>query len=110
MSCGSSSMLCLRKNPPSGAIRGSFLILNTGPVCSLRARSWSFIASAFTIIVRNLKMLNGRPWSPTRAWRKKMGPLEVSLIRTATLIRSGERITSAPAETKMSKRRLTERW
>ena len=33
--CGSSSMLVLRRNFPIGVMRGSFLILNTGPVASL---------------------------------------------------------------------------
>ena len=55
-------------------IRGSLVILKTGPRTSFRCSSSARRSSASVRIERNLTTSNGRPWSPTRRWRKKIGP------------------------------------
>src|ERR1035437_4657849 len=53
-SWGSSSMLVFLRNLPTGVIRGSFLILNTGPLTSFKCSISRILFSASTTIVRNL--------------------------------------------------------
>ena len=53
-SWGSSSRLVLRRILPTRVMRGSFLILNTGPVISFFASSDSSSLSALGCIVLNL--------------------------------------------------------
>src|SRR5438105_2500637 len=58
---------------------------------ALTVRSW--------VMERNLRMRNGRPNSPMRAWRKKMGPGESSFTAIAIAtsgIASTARPTAAP--------------
>ncbi len=83
-SCGSSSIEVRRSSAPTGVIRGSFRVAPTEP---------SSLGS--TVIVRNLKMWNGRPLKPIRAWRKNTGPSEVSRIASAVSAISGPATTSA---------------
>src|SRR5215472_16249887 len=45
-------------------------------------------------MLRNLKIMNGSPPTPMRAWRKNTGPELSILIRIATTTRIGSRITS----------------
>ncbi len=64
INCGSSSRRVLRIKRPMRVTRGSFAPAKTGPV--------TFSASG--IMVRNLMILNSRPFSPTRSTRIKIGP------------------------------------
>src|ERR1700733_1851548 len=88
-------MLVFRRKRPSGVTRGSFLILNTGPLISFMDINSSCTSSALGIIVRNLYMLNIRLLRPTRFWRKKIGPADVNLTRIAVAISSGDKTISA---------------
>src|SRR5215217_1345324 len=56
-SCGSSSSRVPRRMPPIGVTRASFLVAHTAPA-----------SSAFTVIVRNLYIVNARP--PTSTARR----------------------------------------
>ena len=51
--------------------------------------------------------LEGLPPSPTRSWRKKTGPLEVSFIAAAVSSHNGANTTSTSTATTTSIRRLT---
>ena len=96
-SCGSSSMLHLRRNAPTRVMRGSSAILNSGPppsIVFMWARS-KRLASASATIVRNFTIRNSRPPRPWRAWRKNTGPRVSSLTAIAAAARIGE-ITSRP--------------
>ena len=57
MTCGISSSLTLRSNPPTLVMRGSSSVAHMGPVC----------ASASSIIVRNLMTSKSLPCLPTRS-------------------------------------------
>ena len=65
--CGSSSIDHLRNCRPSGVIRGSFLILKTGPRASFRSSKDAWSRSASATIERNLNIRNGRLLRPHRA-------------------------------------------
>ncbi len=65
--CDNSSILKRRSKRPTRVTRGSFSILNLGPDISLRCASSPRMAWAFTIMVRNLYILNTRPFKPARS-------------------------------------------
>src|SRR6476659_6571897 len=81
-SCGSSSRLVRRRKRPTLVTRGSERILNIGsPRPSIETRSGSR-ASASRTIVRNLKILKRRPFSPARCCRKNTGkPSSITMAK-----------------------------
>ena len=99
MHWGISSKCRARSTRPTGVTRGSAPLAHTGPVFS----------SASTYIERNLSIAKVRPPSPTRSWRKKTGPLEVSLIAAATNSHNGAKPASTTTATTTSMSRLTVR-
>ena len=103
---GSSSSEVRRMKAPTRVTRGSFLILKTGPEASFCARRDSRRASASTCMLRNLSILKGRPFLPTRVWRKKTGPGESSLTAMAVTMNAGESSRTATALVSTSKARL----
>ena len=93
--------------------RGSrpVLILNSGPSTSFRETSSASMRrrSASTCIVRNFAIEKAEPPRPRRGWRKIAAPGESRRIASATRARSGERTTSAAAESATSIDRLRRR-
>jgi len=87
-------------------MRGSSLILKTGPDTSLRSASSARICSALATMVRNLYMSNVRPRRVLRRWTKIAGPGEDA--RTAIQMPSsrGEKSASARPDSAMSSARL----
>ena len=81
-------MLVRRKILPTGVTRGSFSVLNSGPVRSLSGCTSSNRASASAVIVRNLCTRIGLPSRPTRVCRKNTRPPSCSLIATAPVTAS----------------------
>ena len=87
--CGTSSSENRRKNLPKRVIRGSFLILKSGPSrCDFFCKFF-FKFSAFATIDRNLKILKMRPSRPTRFCAKKTDPRESNLIKIGKIKNSG---------------------
>ena len=77
--------------------RGSSPLTHTGPVFS----------SASMRIERNFSIINGLPASPTRSWRKKIGPRDVSMITSAISTHKGAKPANTAIATTTSTRRLT---
>ena len=96
--CGNSSRRDLRRNLPTGVIRGSFSLLNCGPAFSA---SWT--------MVRNLMMRNGLPCHPMRYCRKNTGPLLVAQTVTPITSKTGLSKTNAIMLTTQSMMRFRER-
>lgn len=69
-------------------------------------RWWSLHAVADDLSVRNLKISNSSPISPTRNWRKKIGPREQTRMKSATATSNGDNKTSAKRLATMSKQRF----
>ena len=67
-------MLVFRRIRPTAVTRGSCVILKTGPLCSLYGSRSGFSASAFTLIVRNFRNVNGLPPRPARGLPEQDGP------------------------------------
>src|SRR5690348_4354196 len=97
-SCGSSSSLVRLRKAPMRVIRGS-----ARTVSALPARE------ASETIERNLKIRNGRPFLPTRCWRKRTGPGLSNLIMNAMAIRNGSNRVRPAADPTMSIERLAVR-
>ena len=60
-------------------------------------------------IERNLSMSNGRPWMPTRLWRRMTGPGLSSRTASATAAKTGRPIATMVREIAMSSERLSSR-
>jgi len=73
---GSSSMLVFLMNLPTLVIRGSSLILKTGPSISLRWDREALRRSASGIMERYFHIRKRRPFFPTRSWANNAGPGE----------------------------------
>ena len=86
------------------------MILNTGPVFSLRHCSSSRRSSASTHMLRNLCILNVRPSRPTRSCKKMTGPFGSSAFtRIAMIAYSQQKHTSTAALNTTSNARLMNR-
>src|SRR3990172_8550372 len=96
MSCGNSSILNQRRIWPTRVTRGSRLTVSREPI-------WY----APVTIVRNLKIRNSFPPSPTRSWRKNTGPGLSSLIRAATSSRNGSNTIKPTTATRTSALRFS---
>jgi len=77
---------------------------------ALWALTASCRASAPSCMVRNLSMVNKRPPSPTRVWRKRIGPGLSRLTASAIRPISGSAGTNSSNVSATSKTRLTTRW
>src|SRR5437016_4487638 len=94
-SWGSSSRFQRRSTRPTRVTRGSPALVMRGP------------GSELILIVRNFRMSNGLPRSPTRAWRKRIGPGPLQRTASATAASKGlSTRTKMPAAT-ASKPRLS---
>ena len=93
--CGSSSNLHPRNAFPTFVILVSPFVVTCVP-----------ILSALLTIVRNLKIRKVLPYVVTLTCRKKTGPLESSLMQTASIKSSGDKSTSNTPATIISKRRF----
>ena len=108
-SCGSSSMLVMRRNRPTRVMRGS-CSRSSHSLCRLRSSSSARRASASATIVRNLTTRNGLPPRPIRLWRNSTGPGDSSLTAIAAAIQSGAVMSSSPSAPTMSIARLKIRF
>jgi len=61
-------------------------------------------------MLRSLIMVNGRPFSPIRTWRKKTGPGESSLMAMAATKMAGAETTRPSSAPAISIARLTRRF
>ena len=94
-------------NLPILVMRGSSLSLKIKrSVWPHSAASFALISSAFVTIERNLYIVNGLPWMPTRVCLNSTGPPSSSLMAMATPSMIGELMTSATAESTISITRL----
>jgi len=97
-SWGNSSIPVFLRNLPTLVIRGSSLILNTGPSASFLAWSFFSCSSASTTMVRNLNSLNFLPLRPIRSCLKNIGPLDPNLIIRAMVRKTGNKSITAIME------------
>src|SRR5881296_260022 len=113
--CGSSSRLVFRRRRPIGVTRGSPVSLNsvapgssTLPLDLMNrlTNSWCSLGSASTCIVRNLSIVNRFIMCPIRGCRKKTGPGDPRVTRTAISASSGDSATSKNRLPTRSKARL----
>ena len=78
-------------------MRGSLVTLKTGPLISFMAASSCWNCSALVTMVRNLRMVKGRPFRPERCWRKRTGPGEVSRMSRAMTAKGRAEASSSRA-------------
>ena len=65
------------------------------------------LPGSWTVMERNLYILKGRLWSPTRSWQKIMGPGDVSLMAMAVTSMMGENRMIPTRAPKISTARFT---
>src|SRR3989454_7750931 len=63
-----------------------------------------------SIIVRNFRIVNSRPFFPGRRWRNSTAPLDVNFTSNATAIITGKSKTSSKTAPKMSHALFNLEW